>query len=146
VRKRPMIRSRPTTARPQQRYDHGLRHLVQRTGDVTVAANLGVPRSTAVLAKDSTSCRRDRPPLATRGCKIFTVPAAILDRFLPDTAIVQMTGKSLRSVCVPAGLPRCGQKPDTCLRNARYLTQSDRLIPLWGRFSSDTISLRLDCC
>ena len=37
----------PTTARPQQRYDHRLRHLVQRTGDVTVATDLGVPRSTA---------------------------------------------------------------------------------------------------
>ena len=36
-----------TTARPQQRYDHRLRNLVQRTGDVTVATDLGVPRSTA---------------------------------------------------------------------------------------------------
>jgi hypothetical protein len=32
-----MIVSMPTTARPQQRYDHRLRHLVQRTGDVTIA-------------------------------------------------------------------------------------------------------------
>jgi putative transposase len=42
-----MIRSMPTSARPQQRYDHRLRNLVHRTGDVTVATNLGVPRSTA---------------------------------------------------------------------------------------------------
>ena len=35
-----------TTARPQQRYDHRLRELVQRTGDVTIATDLGVPRST----------------------------------------------------------------------------------------------------
>jgi hypothetical protein len=42
-----MIMSLPTTARPQQRYDHRLRHLVQRTGDVTVATDIGVPRSTA---------------------------------------------------------------------------------------------------
>ena len=42
-----MIRSMPTTARPQQRYDHRLRNLVHRTGNVTVATNLGVPRSTA---------------------------------------------------------------------------------------------------
>ena len=42
-----MIVPMPTTARPQQRYDHRLRHLVQRTGDVTVATDLGVPRSTA---------------------------------------------------------------------------------------------------
>ena len=37
----------PTTARTQQRYDHRLRNLVQRTKDVTVATTLGVPRSTA---------------------------------------------------------------------------------------------------
>ena len=36
-----------TTARPQQRYDHRLRDLVQRTSDVTIATDLGVPRSTA---------------------------------------------------------------------------------------------------
>ena len=47
VRERPMIISMPTTARPQQRYDHRLRNLVQRTGDVTIATDLGVPRSTA---------------------------------------------------------------------------------------------------
>lgn len=40
--------SRMTTARrPQQRYDHRLRELVQRTGDLTIATDLGVPRSTA---------------------------------------------------------------------------------------------------
>jgi hypothetical protein len=44
--KRSMIASM-TTVRSQQRYDHRLRHLVQRTGDVTVATDLGVPRSTA---------------------------------------------------------------------------------------------------
>jgi hypothetical protein len=42
-----MIISMPTTARSQQRYDHRLRNLVQRPGDVTVATDLGVPRSTA---------------------------------------------------------------------------------------------------
>src|SRR5215469_17475644 len=42
-----MIISMPTIGRSQQRYDHRLRNLVQRTGDVTVAMELGVPRSTA---------------------------------------------------------------------------------------------------
>src|SRR5262245_30039563 len=42
-----MILSMPTTARSQRRYDHRLRDLVQRTGDVTIATDLGVPRSTA---------------------------------------------------------------------------------------------------
>jgi hypothetical protein len=40
-----MITLMPTKARPPQRYR--LRHLVHRTGDVTVATDLGVPRSTA---------------------------------------------------------------------------------------------------
>src|SRR5713101_1550228 len=35
VSERPMIMSMPTTAHPQQRYDHRLRNLVQRTADVT---------------------------------------------------------------------------------------------------------------
>ena len=44
---RAMIISMPTTARPQQRYDHRLRELVQRTGQLTIATDLGVPHSTA---------------------------------------------------------------------------------------------------
>jgi hypothetical protein len=47
VSERPMIVTMTTTGRPQQRYDHRLRNLVQRTGDVTVATDLGIPRSTA---------------------------------------------------------------------------------------------------
>ena len=39
--------SRVTTIRHQQRYDHRLRELVQRTGDLTIATDLSVPRSTA---------------------------------------------------------------------------------------------------
>ena len=35
-----------TTDRPQKRYDHRLRELVQRTRDLTIATDLGVPRST----------------------------------------------------------------------------------------------------
>jgi hypothetical protein len=48
VRKPPMITLMPITARPQQRYDHRVRNLVHsRTGNVTVAMNLGFPRSMA---------------------------------------------------------------------------------------------------
>jgi putative transposase len=36
-----------TTGRLQQRYDHRLRDLVHGTGDMTIATDLGVPRSTA---------------------------------------------------------------------------------------------------
>jgi transposase InsO family protein len=47
MRERSMIMTMPTTARLQHRYDHRLRNLVQRTGSVTIATSLGVPRSTA---------------------------------------------------------------------------------------------------
>ncbi len=43
----PMIVSMPNKARPQQRYDHRLRDFAHHTGDVTIATDLGVPRSTA---------------------------------------------------------------------------------------------------
>src|SRR3989442_4664044 len=42
-----MIIPMTTTGRPQQRYDHRLRDLVQGTGDVAIATVLGIPRSTA---------------------------------------------------------------------------------------------------
>ena len=42
-----MIVRMTTASRPQRRYDHRFRDLVQRTGDVTIATDLGVPRSTA---------------------------------------------------------------------------------------------------
>jgi putative transposase len=47
VSERPMIIPMTTTPRPQQRDDHRLRDLVRHTGDVIVATDLGVPRSTA---------------------------------------------------------------------------------------------------
>ena len=42
-----MIMPMTTTGRHQRRYDHRLRDLVQGTGDLTIATDLGVPRSTA---------------------------------------------------------------------------------------------------
>ena len=42
-----MIILMTTSVRPQQRYDHRLRDLIRGTGDVTIATDLGVPRSTA---------------------------------------------------------------------------------------------------
>ena len=47
ISKPPMINSMTATSRRQQRYDHRLRDLVRRTGDLTIAKDLGVPRSTA---------------------------------------------------------------------------------------------------
>jgi hypothetical protein len=42
-----MIVPMTTPGRPQQGYDHRLRDLVQGTRDLTIATDLGVPRSTA---------------------------------------------------------------------------------------------------
>jgi hypothetical protein len=42
-----MIIRMTSTGRRQRRYDHRLRDLVHRSGDVTIATDLGVPRSTA---------------------------------------------------------------------------------------------------
>ena len=42
-----MIPLMMTSRCPQQRYDHQLRDLVHNTGDVAIATDLGVPRSTA---------------------------------------------------------------------------------------------------
>jgi putative transposase len=42
-----MITPMTTTGRAQRRYDHRLRDLVRRTGNATIATDLGVPRSTA---------------------------------------------------------------------------------------------------
>jgi hypothetical protein len=47
VSERAMIVPVTNTSRPKRRYDHRLRDLVQRTGDLTIATDLGVPRSTA---------------------------------------------------------------------------------------------------
>jgi putative transposase len=42
-----MIGRMKTASRSQRRYDHRLRDVVRRTGDLTIATHLGVPRSTA---------------------------------------------------------------------------------------------------
>ena len=60
-----MIIRMTTASRPQQRYDHRLRDLVQRAGDLTIATKLGVPRSTArgwlrVAAKPKVGLRTTR--------------------------------------------------------------------------------------
>src|SRR5262249_46072754 len=47
VNEPPMIILMTTTGRAQQRYDYRFRDLVRATGDVTIATDVGVPRSTA---------------------------------------------------------------------------------------------------
>lgn len=47
VNDRPMIIPMATTTRAQRCYDHRLRDFVRRTGNMSIATDLGVPRSTA---------------------------------------------------------------------------------------------------
>jgi hypothetical protein len=47
VSERLMMIPMTTSRHPQQSYDHRLRDLVQGTRDVTIATDVGVPRSTA---------------------------------------------------------------------------------------------------
>jgi hypothetical protein len=54
-----MIISMPTIARSQQRYDHRLRNLVQRTGDAVPAdlqSGVAAARRTRIEANRSASC------------------------------------------------------------------------------------------
>ena len=51
-----MIILMTTTGRSPHRYDHRLRDLIQRTRDVTIATDLGVPRSTCPLRNFGTAC------------------------------------------------------------------------------------------
>jgi len=62
-----------TAGRHWRRYDHRLRDLVQRAGDVTIATNLGVPRSTA------RGCLRNAPKVVV-SLDVTTLNAAQLQR------------------------------------------------------------------
>ena len=106
-----MIIFMPRTARPQHRYDHRLRNLVQRTRDVTVATDIGVPRSTArgwlgaapkvVLSLDvadlaEPELRREVLKLRRRVRKL----TALLHLAL---AVLRTSGFRLTGKCRPAG-------------------------------------------
>jgi hypothetical protein len=97
----------PTTARHQQRYDHRLRNLVERTGDVTVATDLGVPRSTArgwLGAAPTVVVRLDEPPRALALGRQQAAP--VLERRWAQRA---MAPKMWRSVSRASGAEASGR-------------------------------------
>jgi hypothetical protein len=86
--------SMPTTARRQRRSDHRLRHLVQRTGDVTVAsasitsscgtsARCFAPLRTYRRCRRPSSCTRRSPPVVHqhRGSVVHRVGAPHIREF-----------------------------------------------------------------
>jgi hypothetical protein len=77
-----MIIRMTSTGRRQRRYDHRLRDLVQRTGNVTIATDLGVPRSTA---------RRGVWPIATR-VDVVTVEQPVTNTDTDSTDVRNFIG------------------------------------------------------
>jgi hypothetical protein len=129
VSERPMIIPMTTTGRLQQRCDHRLQDLVQRTGDVTIATNLGVPRSTArgwlgkaskvVVSLDvidlwASELQQEVLELRRRVKKL----TAALHRLA--LALLQSSGFTLTHERLPDGLakirilPRLGSCPSVC--------------------------------
>ena len=105
-----------TTPRPQQRDDHRVRELVQRTGDVTVATGLGVPRSTArgwlgaaptvvvsldVAALTEPALRQEILMLRRRVQKLAALLCLVL-------ALLQASGFTCRASGCPTEAPRGG--------------------------------------
>jgi hypothetical protein len=82
-----------TAARRRQlRYDHRLRDLVQRTGDVTVATDLGIPHSTA------------------RGW-LGKAPQAVVSLDMADLSIGPSSRSPARSPSSRSGSARSGHPP-----------------------------------
>ena len=129
----------PTASRPQ-RYDHRLRDLVQRTGDLTIAAKLGVPRSTArgwlgtaptvvisleVANLTETKLRQEVLKLRRRVEKL----AALLRLAL---ALLHASGFRLSGARVPDGqakrrILRAVERPHACVSLRRYAGHARRL-------------------
>jgi hypothetical protein len=125
-----MIVHMRTTSRQQRRYDHRLRDLVQRTGDLTIATDLGVPRSTArgwlaaaptvVVSLDvadltESELRKEILNLRQRVEKL----AALLRLAL---ALLQTSGFRLSGACLPDG--------EAKLRILRAVDRAGECLPL----------------
>src|ERR1700682_3134037 len=124
-----MIIPMPSTTRPQQRYDHRLRELVQRTGDVTVATDLGVPRSTArgwlgavptvVVSLDVADLTE--PELRQEVLKLRRRVRKLTALLRLALALLRTSGFSLTAACLPAGraqmrILRAADRAEFCTR------------------------------
>jgi putative transposase len=125
-----MIVGMTTTSRPQRRYDHRLRDLVQRTGDLIIATDRGVPRSTArgwLAAAPTVVVSVDVAELTERGLRQEIVKvrqrveklAALLRLAL---ALLHASGFRLSGVRLPEG--------EAKLRIRRAVDRAGECIPL----------------
>ena len=89
-----MIASMPSTGRPQQRYDHRLRHLVQRTGDVTGATDLGGCASDICLRDVvvNAEIRKEISRLARPGCRLTVAQNSLVETNLNRTFLLSLGG------------------------------------------------------
>ena len=134
-----MIIRMATTSRPQQRYDHRLRNLVQRTGDLAIAVDLGVPRSTArgwlraaltvVMSLDVAN--RAEPELREEILKLQQRVEKLAALLRLALALLQASGFKLSAARLPAGEHK--------LRILRAVDQARACIPLRAvlRFLAD---------
>jgi hypothetical protein len=118
-----------TTRRLQQRYDHRLRDLVRGTGDVTIATDLGVPRSTArgwlgkapkvVVSLDVTNLnaselQQEVLELRRRVQKLTALLRLAL-------VLLRTSGFTLTCCCGSCDCPRVGSTPgDGCSPRVRW--------------------------
>jgi integrase len=106
-----MIVRNMTTSRAQRRYDHRLRALVQRTGDLTIATDLGVPRSTArgwlaamptvVVSVDVADLTE--PELRQEILKLRQRVEKLAALLRPALALLQTSGFRLSATRLPTG-------------------------------------------
>src|SRR5262245_34985180 len=141
---RPMIILMTTSGRPQQRHDHRLRDLVDRSGHVTIATSLGDPRSTArgwrrkaprlAVAKDVTNVKRSelqqevRPDVTrtrARNCRMSAKDGS------PHTAGCGCS-RRVRFCYFRLTIGQLTMNPDA----VNGLPSGAVTLPCWARFSS----------
>jgi hypothetical protein len=121
---------RMTTTRPQRRYDHRLRDLVDNTGDVAIATDLGVPRSTArgwLAAAPTVVVSLDvadltEPELRQEILKLRQRVEKLAALLRLALALLQTSGFSLSGVRLPDG--------EAKLRILRAVDRAGECIPL----------------
>jgi len=121
---------RMTTTRPQRRYDHRLRDLIQRAGDLTIPTDLGVPRSTArgwLAAAPTVVVSLDvadltEPELRQEILKLRRRVEKLAALLRLALALLQTSGFSLSGVRLPDG--------EAKLRILRAVDRAGECIPL----------------
>jgi hypothetical protein len=108
--------------RSQQRYDHRMRELVQRTWDLTIATDLGVPRSTA------------------RGW-LRTVPTVVVSLEMANLTELELRQEVLNSEDASRSSRRCSDSYWSCCTSPASRCQASDcpMVPTSGGFCVQSI-------